>query len=498
MLTPGQTVEAPKLAPRMDAFLNVWLVMTLCLSAWLWSGLRIVYIPYLSVATLMLLLCVCGLKIHAHCKGYRRPFFSSIDPLVPIGLLLLLYGGIQVWNAGRLPYFDVGLQQWVYAPAPYPRLPSSYNRGEAFRFMQWFWVAWGLAITTRFLSRNGHRAYLRRSMIALTINAGLLSLFGLFTFFITPGRMFGLQRVGQRFFASFPYVNHAAAFFVMMAAVAAGLLLQITLTRPPRDKHDGRWILLFTLLTFLCVVGANFAFSRAGIILAWGLTACGAIYGLFKSWRILKPAARLNMAAATFAAVAVFYFFISGFGSDHIRRRFTVRSAPTLQMIPQLAGINLDLTVRPRLWQAGWEVFKSHRVYGTGGWGFRYALAMHISPDEWSTIVERSGRANVHNDPIQFLSEFGIVGSTILILGLGILLWPLLSRKTWRDTCTCLVGIGLLLVYIFSLVDLPFRCPAVLWTWTVLLAWLPVARMKNHSAREDCPTDPAFQAGGTG
>jgi hypothetical protein len=420
---------------------------------------------------------ICGIKIQAYRQGHRLPWGARIDPLVPAGLLLLLYGGIQVWNAGRVPEFDTDLQRWIYSAPPYPNLPSSYNRGEAFRFMQWFWTAWVLAVATRFLMRNGNREYLRRSMIALCLNAGILSFFGVFKYLIAPGRMFLTHQVNHRFFASFPYVNHAAAFFVMMAGVAAGFLLKLALSGKYKPKYAGMQMVLFTALTFLSVVGANFAFSRAGIILAWGLTASGAVYGLIKSWRTLKPAARVNMAAATFAAVAIFYFFISGFGSDGIRSRFSITQTPTPTrlLIPQLATVNLDLTVRPLLWRAGWDVFKSFWLYGTGGWGFRYELALHVSPEEWANMVKRSGRANVHNDPIQFLSEFGVVGTAILLLGLGILIWPLLSRRKWRDPCVCMTAIGLGMVYIFSIVDLPYRCPAILWTWTVLLAWLPAA-----------------------
>jgi len=398
----------------------------------------------------------------------------------------MAYLGIQAWNAGRPLHFDVDNFAWVYLPAPRPHLPSAYNAGEAFRFMQWFWVAWILALTIRFLNRQGNPDYTRISIIAVLINAGLLACMGLVTFFITPDKMFGIEPATHRFFASFPYVNHAAAYFVMMAALAGGFLLQLALKRKNKSSKTRQQILLFVILTFLCVVGANFAFSRAGIILVWTLVSIGAIYGLFKCWYLLKPAAKVNMVTATIATICILYFFVSGFGSDHIRRRFSITNPPTRQMIPQLASINLDLTVRPQLWQGGWDVFKSHWLYGTGGWGFRYAFAMHVPPDEWDYLVRRSGRANVHNDPIQFLSEFGVIGTSILFAGLAILLWPLRKQRLWREPIVCMTAIGLLLVYIFSLIDLPFRAPAILWMWTVLLAWLPVhhvthKRNRSHS-----------------
>ncbi len=481
------------LSKRADIATNIIWLLIVAVAAWLWSGLRIFYIPFFSGASLLLLFWIAWLGGKNRWQSPESTRSIRIDPILPIGILLMIYLGIQSWNAGRTPYFDVGYMRWATPPPPHPNLPSAYNGGEAFRFMQWFWVAWILTLTVRFLVRNGDPEYLRTSIIAVLVNAGLLVLLGLFTFFFTPRNMFGIQRVGHRFFSSFPYVNHAAAYFAMMAAVSAGFLLHYALKRKSKPNEDRQQILLFLILTFLCVVGANFAFSRAGIILAWALVAIGSLYGLFKCWKRLKPAAKVNMTLVTIAIVAVFYFFISGFGSDHIRRRFTVRNPPAAQMIPQLARINLDLTVRPRLWQGGWDVFKSHWLYGTGGWGFRYAFAVQVPTEEWDYIVNRSGRANVHNDPIQFLSELGVIGSSLLLSGLAVLLWPLRKRKHWQDPIFCMSAIGLLLVFIFSLIDLPFRSPAILWAWGVILAWLPAHSTTSMRTRNDVkkyiPTD---------
>lgn len=458
------------LSRRVDIFINGYVVALLALAAWLWSGMRIAYMPYFSAAMLVLLAVVMHSSVSLHRNGKLHQIITRMDPLVPIGILFLVYLGIQAWNGGRVAYFDIGYQRWVYAPPPHPQWPSSYNRAEAFRVMQWFWVAWGLAVTLRFLMRNGKSVYLKRSVIALLFNAGALALFGLFRHFARS--MSDMDLFSGPGFGSFVYVNHAAAYFVMMAAVAAGCLLRGVL-QSKKGLHHKKWLGAYGVLTFLCVVGANFSFSRAGIILSWSLTALGAIYGLCKSWKLLKPASRVNMVAATLATVAVFYFFISGFGSDDIRRRFSVRRPPETALIPQLARVNLDLGMRQTLWRAGWDVFQQHRLYGTGGWGYRYAVATVVDSDSLRRVVRERGRANVHNDPLQFLAEFGLVGSGIMLLGLGVLLVPLITHKIWRDPFTTFVGVGLLLVYIFSIIDLPFRNPAILWMWTSLLAVLP-------------------------
>lgn len=470
------------LKPRFDILLNIYIFLILASAAWLWSGLRIAYIPYFSAAALILFACIA----YAWIRLWQNKQHPKLDLLVPVGLLFLVYLAIQSWNAGRHLYFDVGYRVWTYSPPPHPLWPSAYARDVSFRVLQWFLVSWVLAIAVRFLHRNGNRKYLYRSILAIVANAIALVCLGIYKFLVTPTRMFGMVEVNHGFFSTFPYTNHAAAYFVMIAALAVGLLLQHIIANK-RNHNDARQKTLTVFLIFsifVCVVGANFSLSRAGIILAWSLTSLAAIYGLIRCWKILKPAGRVNMTAATIAAVAVFYFFISGFGSERIQQQFEVKKQPVWQLVPQLTSVNLDLTVRPKLWKAGWEVFKSHWLYGTGGWGFRETMALHVPEEEWKTVVMGRGRINVHNDPIQFLSEFGLIGTAILLAGLSILVWPIARQNMLQSTLGFMLALGLSLVYIFSLVDLPYRCPAVLWTWVTLLAWFPSAHTLGISEIE--------------
>ena len=69
--------------------------------------------------------------------------------------------------------------------------------------------------------------------------------------------------------------------------------------------------------------------------------------------------------------------------------------------------------------------------------------------------------------------EFGLAGSGLMLLALGALLAPLFRTGVRRGALFTFVGLGLAAVFAFSWIDLPFRCPAILWTWTALLAALP-------------------------
>ena len=84
-----------------------------------------------------------------------------------------------------------------------------------------------------------------------------------------------------------------------------------------------------------------------------------------------------------------------------------------------------------------------------------------------------NGKANVHNDPLQFLAEFGLVGAGLLAALVVALLRPLWDRHIWRQPLVLFALLGLGLTFAHSLIDLPFRCPSILWLWGTSLAALP-------------------------
>ena len=78
----------------------------------------------------------------------------------------------------------------------------------------------------------------------------------------------------------------------------------------------------------------------------------------------------------------------------------------------------------------------------------------------------------MHNDPLQFLAEFGVVGSLLLLAAVVALAWPVFRQRLVERPARLFALLGLALVLVHSLVDLPFRCPAILFAWTAVLAGL--------------------------
>ena len=117
-------------------------------------------------------------------------------------------------------------------------------------------------------------------------------------------------------------------------------------------------------------------------------------------------------------------------------------------------------------------MWQDHPAFGVGGWGFRYLLGWYIPSNQWHEI--REGDANVHNDALQFLAEFGAVGSGLMAATVLVLLVPALKERPWEKPLPLIVLLGLGATVVHSMIDLPFRSPAILYSWLAILAVLPV------------------------
>jgi O-antigen ligase len=159
------------------------------------------------------------------------------------------------------------------------------------------------------------------------------------------------------------------------------------------------------------------------------------------------------------------YFLASGSALAGLAREAATLKAPGL--------VRREFTYRANLAAAAVKVWRLQPWFGTGGWGYRY-LAGTVWPEEQRQRLEKAGLANVHNDPIQFVSEFGVVGTALMAVTAGALAVPLLRRRPWRSVHGWFLCAGPAAVCAHSLIDLPFRSPAVLYHWLAVVAIAPV------------------------
>jgi hypothetical protein len=384
------------------------------------------------------------------------------DPVFYLGALFLGLLGIQWWNAGRELMFSYSRMNWEYSLPPHPGWPSAFNREEALEMLNWFFPAWVLLLGLRagiLKSRAG--SLLMRWMV---YNAGILAALGLVQYLSGTKSIYWLQPLDCVFFASFGYSNHAGAFFTLMLAVALGLFLQESSWHHGRARRRRLWALGGAAL--LCLIGANLSLSRAAILLSWGVAGLALLDILIHGWRLLSLAERARRVLFCVALLGLAVALVLSMGRETLWNEFhpPQEVAPGIPVVTRSQSLEITVPAAVRIWQ-------QHPWVGVGGWGFRYLLSLNIPQDQWRLIV--TGNANVHNDPLQFLTEFGLVGAGLMGGILLALLHPLIRAWKGSGPVYRFVCLGLSLMVLYSLMDIPFRSPAILYTWLALSAVLP-------------------------
>jgi len=414
------------------------------------------------------------LVLAAAAAGLGRGWWRVLvkDPVFWLGGVFLLLLAIQSANAGRVLLYDLPRARWFYSPPPVPWLPSAVSRAESLEMLRWFFPAWAavLAIRAGVLTRRA----LRLLYVMLACNAGVLAVAGIVQFAAGATSIFGVYPLKGHFFASFGYANHAGSYFNLMFALSAGLLVHDA--RFFREPERRIRLAILAPVTLVCLVGANFSLSRAGMIFSWALAAFFAVYATWWIGRVLTRLHRVYFLSGLAVAACAFYLVVGGLARDAIRRELSASEYRTRSSSPLKGEWQMLRTASVKMW-------KDHPWVGVGGWGFRYMLALYMDPAEWDDM--RGGYANVHNDTLQSLAEFGATGCTLMAGVVLVLAVPILKSGRWRDPLLLFPLAGAGVVWLHSMIDLPFRSPAVLLAWLMILAAMPgqLPYMERAAAR---------------
>ncbi len=433
---------------------------------------------------------------------------GSLSTLFWAGLAFLVLLTVQWWNAGRHPYFHPFDQRWVFTPAPHSGWPWAVDRSDAAEMLRWFFPAWALMLALRHARRPAWLA--TRVAWFLIINAGCLAAFGIAQAISGTQRIFWITPMTDHFFASFGYENHAASYFALLFALAAGMLLhkldagqraqckgqrsaafaKATAAReagysppspptshlPPVTAHRqpsrlGRAaIATVSICAVLCLIGMALSFSRVGLVLAMGLSAVTVFVAARLFWQRVSIAQRVAVVATLIMGLSTLFFVVTSMGG--------VELAQKASQLPHM-DVSNELDMRLFMVRSASEMWVGNFWFGVGGWGYRHFLPVYALRETGRKLG--LGYANVHNDTMQFLCEFGIVGFGLMLVTTLAFAWPLLRYFRRRLTPTlALAGAGLLVVVCHSVIDLPFRSPAILY------AWLAVCGVMNHVGQPKC------------
>jgi len=415
-------------------------------------------------------------RIHSLCKDLC--FWAG---LAFVGFLV-----IQTLNSGRSLVFDPDVNQWVYSAPPFPFLPSSVNQAESLEMISWFAPTLTAFVLIR---QNWTRFSLRSFLYLICLNGFLNALLAFVHVGMNWVLMYNFQRFGRDVYGSFGYPNHGALYFILLFAISLGLLLHELFTEPA--EREKSCLILSAIWTPVFFVAANLSTSRAGILGSWLVLLFTLISILIISAPRLHPVQRCYVGLTAFLFAGMLFTGLTFVMKDiHVRelKNATVR-------------LNIYNEIDGRFWQVenAWDIWKDHPLIGVGGWGYKYFAAMYLPQEEWHLIQGKKGKANVHHDFMQYLTEFGLVGMGLLTAAFVSTLWkalrgmfrpPRYEESGWATPLRIAAFAGWGILIADSMIDIPFRSPAVMMHGILLLLmilphrdfpgiWTPVVDWKR-------------------
>lgn len=440
-------------------------------TAWARGGTTAAVQPPLGAFSLLIAILAARVLRPPHARRLAR------DPLMWIGVTFFCLLAVQTLNAGRYLYFNPSTAQWTYTAPPVPYLPWSFDRAESVQMFYWFAPPWILALMFRHVPDAAGLA--RRVLGFLVLNGTVLGLFGLVQQVSGSDSVYRFSESGPgAYYASFGYRNHAVAYLLPILALSLGYLGYLIRRRAFMADTRAPWAIWpaagAALLIFIAI---HPALSRAAILLAWTLVLAF-IAGMLVRRNATNSVFRRRAPAVVVMALVLGMaaIWIAIFGGTSLARRFT-------ESPPDLLVRNIE--TREWMWSAALRMWMDHPFWGVGGWGYRHLLPFYT---EGAGLLEihLPGKANAHNDALQFLAEFGTVGFGLLLAAAWVLAVSFAEawRRAWGRPLSALFAAaagGLFIVGLQSLFDLPFRNPAVWQVCAVLLAAVPAAVSRPYA-----------------
>lgn len=432
----------------------VWIISVLLLYAvWARSGIYPPFQPLmLSISAVLAMLPFCLLPEHFLIvrKALTR------NPVFWAGVAFVLLLSIQWANTDYTLLHNASGEVWLNRQ-PSRWIPWSVSPDSGAQLLTWFVPSLILILAVRHLLEPDG---VQQVLYIVVWNSALCAAVGIVQYLSGAERMLWVWEIpGGSFFATFGYVNHGAAYFYMNAAVATGLVHDGAVRSKPPVQ-----LAVWTFCALINLAAAFLTLSRAGAVGGLIVLAAASVVLIFAGRNRFRSAVFLHgaLVALLILLTGAVLFLRAGHGRLFAEFQKTVFDGP--------AAMD-DLEGRMVQVPQAWEIFKEYPLFGSGGWGYRWLAKAHIPMAEWPAW-RGAGRANVHCDPLQFLSEFGVFGMACFCAVLG----TLISRAAFGGLRLPLfwwTAGALLLVFFHSLIDLPFRCPAVLFEWSFLLAALP-------------------------
>jgi len=289
----------------------------------------------------------------------------------------------------------------------------------------------------------------RALLWVLSINGAVLAAQGLLQRMMGGGKLLwlvepSLNKLADAQFGPYAYRSNAAQYFLLLWPVVFGFWRLLSRPNPPgrqlrMHNHLLPCILLMAVIPFISL-------SRGGAII--GLWAICAV--IFAARGERRKGGKMVFAAGLLLGAAVLLGVY--LGGEPLAKRFQE---------------SLSVFSRLEIWRNTWEAFKQSPIFGTGPGTFSSVYGFY-----WSGMDQ--GVAQAHNDWLELLLTFGILGSTLVLGALALVLAQafgseraLLGRTFPRLLC---ISLGNCLLY--AAVDFPLAIYSILFLFVLNCALL--------------------------
>ena len=419
---------------------------------------------------------------HENGKNYKRllrfPFFwFSLAFLVYI----LIQGLNPSWEQLRN---DRGW--WVEEVEAISWLPSgakaSYDPMNAFRvlssFAAAFTLVWGLWVGVR---RRSSAIVLLWTLVLSGVGMAIVAIIQKFTG--ADAVLWTVPAASRlNFWGTFFYRNEAVAYLNIIIFACAVLYFYHLNQAERRGQSGGPHLLLFVFVALL-YTSIGLALSRGGILFGGVMTVCFVLVAAAR-W-LLSGSARnsllltLLMSALLIGGGCLMLQYVD---LDAIEKRFG-----DVEQTIQTADEN-DRVITTKI---TWEMAQEALWLGWGAGSWRYIFPMYqksypkIFYQGYNSHRGWWGRKvfhYAHNDVVQFICEYGIVGCSFLVLAFGYWIWCLLFRSTGNRLSALMLLIGLAMAFGHAFVDFIYQSPMC---WLALngLLCVSVKLLSLHRAR---------------
>ncbi len=487
--------------PRPPVAWREWLVvvsagLTAAFTAWGFAGV-VAWSLHVMLAGGLLTLALAVLPMPARFNGGDGQHGNLLNlrrllrfPGFWAGGAFLVYIAIQGLNPAYEQVFSDG--GWWVDPRPsrISWLPAgvatSYEPMNAFRILAMygaaFALAWGIWIGVR------RRASLIGLLWILLGNGVAMAWIAILQHFTgAEAVLWTVPSENENFWGSFFYRNQGVAYLNIILTGCAAFYFFYFNRAEKRAVSGGPHLLLF----FFCIILATsigLALSRGGILFGGALLA---VFLVLAAGRWVFSRSRRGSIVLSLV-LAVFFAGGSYFTARNIDwAEIEVRFEDFGETIGSIENDSRAITTR-----ATWDMARDALLAGYGAGSFRYIFPMYQKnyPEIYHAGYHpkrgwfgRRFYRYAHNDPVQFLAEYGIIGCGLLLAASGWWLVAAFRGSVGNRLTAAMLAVGVVLAVAHSLVDFIFHSPAYTVAFFALLALF--ARLLDLEAERNLPAE---------